>query len=158
MRCCPAAAKTLASSGCGCIIYLGHRRGRAVLCSTACVSTILQSVTTQVRCDAACQLHLWLFRSLFGPKRRTWNYKAILRLRVIRLSIDSSPRRPSATSGLTDFLQTVLIPVLYNYMDITDVLNLQRFRIPLILSFQSNFTKKKYIYRNIFIYRKKPKY
>ena len=46
-----------------------------------------------------------------------------------------------ATPGLADFLQTILIPVLYNYMDATDVLNLQRFRRLPVLSFQSNFEK-----------------
>ena len=46
-----------------------------------------------------------------------------------------------ATSGLADFLQAVLITVLYNYMDATDVLNLQRFRKLHVLSFQSKFEK-----------------
>ena len=48
---------------------------------------------------------------------------------------------PRAASGLTDFLQFACIAALYNYMDATDVLNLQRFRRLHVLSFQSNFEK-----------------
>ncbi len=40
-----------------------------------------------------------------------------------------------------DFLQTILITVLYNYTDVTGVLNLQRFRRLHVLSFQSKFEK-----------------
>ena len=69
---------------------------------------------------------------MFGLKRLGLNYKTSTGL------IAAATR---ATSGLADFLQTILITVLYNYMDITDVLNLQRFRRLHVLSFQSNFEK-----------------
>ena len=46
-----------------------------------------------------------------------------------------------ATSGLAVFMMAILITVLYNYMDITDVLNLLRFRILLVLSFQYKIEK-----------------
>ena len=77
---------------------------------------------------------------LFGLKRLGLNYKTSTGL------IAASTR---AASGLMVFMMTILITVLYNYMDITDVLNLQRFRRLHVLSFQSKFQKKKYIYKDI---------
>ena len=55
-----------------------------------------------------------------------------------------------------DFLQTILIAVLYNYMDATDVLNLQRFRRLHVLSFQSKFEKISIYIRIYLIYEKSP--
>ena len=73
-------------------------------------------------------------QDLFGLKRLGLNYKISTGL------IAASTR---AASGLAVFMMTILTAVLYNYMDITDVLNLQRFRRLHVLSFQSKFPKKR---------------
>ena len=133
MRRCTTAAKTLASSDCGCASFKGAepRPGGTV---THCLSIYNPSAClgpgTPRRCmseySISVQRLVWLKKTRLELQGVHWTHRRV---------------DPRAASGLMDFLLFTCIAVLYNYMDITDVLNLQRFRRLHVLSFQSNFEK-----------------
>ena len=143
MHCSATAAKTPASSDCGCTSFYGvepRPGGTVAHCLSIYNPLACLPDSALGRRDAICQNILYPCRGLFGLKRLGWNYKISTGL-IAASSIGLIAASTRATSGLADFLQTILITVLYNYMDVTDVLNLQRFRRLHVLSFQSNFEK-----------------